>query len=181
MFDANFISTYNDLVKASELQGVALVSVRAEQRPNLGEQLAGERELLLQVMPPQFVAQPEAETRRLVCRSRFAAALGAEEAEWVMEPDGGLDAKGAAILIVVEYLTVFRLPDGAAKDARFPDFAQLFAERNGVFNAWPYFRETVSSMAAKMLLPQVVVPLLNLPPLPWVKEQQGAEGGEKSK
>lgn len=40
-------------------------------------------------------------------------------------------------------------------DAQYRAFAQI----NGVFNAWPYWREFVQNSAARMGLPQLVVPV----------------------
>jgi hypothetical protein len=42
---------------------------------------------------------------------------------------------------------------------------RAFAEYNSTFNAWPYWREFVQSMCARMGLPQVVVPVLPVPAL----------------
>ena len=39
---------------------------------------------------------------------------------------------------------------------------QAFADLNGVFNAWPYFREFVQSATVRMGLPAFVVPVLRL-------------------
>ncbi|WP_169981208.1 hypothetical protein [Tautonia rosea] len=36
---------------------------------------------------------------------------------------------------------------------------EAFASMNGVFNAWPYWREYVQSMAVRMGLPPIVVPV----------------------
>jgi hypothetical protein len=47
----------------------------------------------------------------------------------------------------------------AAQDVR------AFAEFNATFNAWPFWREFVQSMTARMGLPAVVVPLLPVPNL----------------
>jgi hypothetical protein len=37
-----------------------------------------------------------------------------------------------------------------------------FARVNGVFNAWPYFREFVHASVARMGLPSVIVPIYRL-------------------
>jgi preprotein translocase subunit SecB len=39
---------------------------------------------------------------------------------------------------------------------------RAFAELNGVFNAWPYWREYVQSMTTRMGLPPLVVPVFRL-------------------
>ena len=40
--------------------------------------------------------------------------------------------------------------------------ANAFAELNGVFNAWPFWRELVQASAMRMNLPPPVVPLLKI-------------------
>jgi len=37
-----------------------------------------------------------------------------------------------------------------------------FAETNGLYNAWPYWREFVQNTAARMSLPGLTVPVLRL-------------------
>jgi hypothetical protein len=53
----------------------------------------------------------------------------------------------------------YRLAEGtrASKKA-----LNLFAEANGVFNAWPYFREFVQSTTQRMGVPPIVLPLYRL-------------------
>ena len=51
----------------------------------------------------------------------------------------------------------YRLPEGFRVD---PDTLTTFAETNGIYNAWPYWREFVQSTFARMGLPPVVLPLL---------------------
>ena len=51
----------------------------------------------------------------------------------------------------------YRLPEGFRVD---PDTLTTFAETNGVYNAWPYWREFVQSTFARMGLPPVVLPVL---------------------
>ena len=41
-----------------------------------------------------------------------------------------------------------------------PETLTTFAETNGLYNAWPYWREFVQSTFARMGLPPVVLPLL---------------------
>lgn len=53
----------------------------------------------------------------------------------------------------------YRLPEGFHVD---PDTLSTFAETNGVYNAWPYWREFVQSMFARMGLPPVVLPVLRV-------------------
>ena len=43
-----------------------------------------------------------------------------------------------------------------------PEDVQAFAETNGVYNAWPYWREVLQSTAARVGLPGVVAPVFRL-------------------
>jgi len=54
----------------------------------------------------------------------------------------------------------YRLPVGfeASKDE-----LRAFAQVNGVFNAWPYFREIIQTASARMDLPPIVIPLYRRP------------------
>jgi hypothetical protein len=49
---------------------------------------------------------------------------------------------------------------------------QSFANLNGVFNAWPYFREFIQSTFTRMNFPLVVLPLLRLGPPSAVPQQK---------
>lgn len=53
----------------------------------------------------------------------------------------------------------YGLPEGFEST---PEERQAFADLNGVFNAWPYFREFVQSATVRMGLPAFVVPVLRL-------------------
>ena len=67
----------------------------------------------------------------------------------------------------------YRLPEGLDVD---PDILTTFAETNGVYNAWPYWRESVQSTFARMGLPPVVLPLLRAREM---MEKAGAEKAEE--
>lgn len=57
---------------------------------------------------------------------------------------------------------------------------KAFAETNGIFNAWPYFREFVQSSFVRMDLPPVLLPLyrIHLEETDDLVEQE--EGGEEA-
>lgn len=65
--------------------------------------------------------------------------------------------------IQASYGVYYRLPDQLKPSEK---DVQEFAEQNGMFNAWPYLRELLGNLSAKMGLP--------LPPLPLLRVQQGA-------
>lgn len=72
----------------------------------------------------------------------------------------GNEEKPAAVSVKIQYELEYALPD-ELKVTR----AELdaFAKINGVFNAWPYFREIVQSATLRMGLPPVVLPVYRVP------------------
>ena len=57
----------------------------------------------------------------------------------------------------------YKLPEGFAAE---PKEIENFAKVNGLFNAWPYFREFVQSSFTRMNFPLVTLPLLRVLPSP---------------
>ncbi len=53
----------------------------------------------------------------------------------------------------------YRLPKGLAVTRR--DLS-TFAKLNGVFNAWPYWREFIQNTVTRMNLPRIILPLYRL-------------------
>ena len=94
------------------------------------------------------------------------------------KPDGGLSEDGRFFVLAVIELTVADAPQPPAVTMRAKyeleysvpgDFkatkAELraFAEVNGAFNAWPYFREFVQSTSLRMDLPPIILPVYRVP------------------
>lgn len=63
----------------------------------------------------------------------------------------------ALVSIETRFELQYRLPEGFQAD---PETLTAFAETNGIYNAWPYWREFVQSMFVRMGLPPLVLPLL---------------------
>lgn len=59
--------------------------------------------------------------------------------------------------LVAEYLVTDELSDRALEE---------FAEHNGTFHAWPFWREYVHTACARLRIPVVPVPMYRLPPRP---------------
>ena len=53
----------------------------------------------------------------------------------------------------------YRLPHGFAATTK---DLELFAKINGVYNAWPYWRELIQNTLMRMNLPPVTLPLLRM-------------------
>lgn len=55
----------------------------------------------------------------------------------------------------------YKLPEGFAAE---PREIENFAKVNGLFNAWPYFREFIQSTFTRMNFPLVTLPLMRILP-----------------
>lgn len=64
-----------------------------------------------------------------------------------------------AISVKAEYELKYRLPQTFKAPRR---DLHIFAAVNGVFNAWPYWRELIQSIATRMNLPPLTLPLYRL-------------------
>jgi preprotein translocase subunit SecB len=68
------------------------------------------------------------------------------------------ESKEKEIIVTVrgEFELLYGLPKGFDVEQEELD---AFAETNGVFNAWPYFREFIHNMMTRMGLPPLTIPL----------------------
>ena len=66
----------------------------------------------------------------------------------------------------------YRLPAGASRPSE--SDLLVFADATATFNAWPYLREFVQSMLARMDLPRMTLPLLRRRPAPVQSEDHPA-------
>ena len=66
------------------------------------------------------------------------------------------EAKTSVVTVKAAFEITYGLPKGFAVTRR---ELEDFAETNGVFNAWPYWREFIQNMFARMDLPQPALPL----------------------
>ena len=68
-------------------------------------------------------------------------------------------ASSAVVSISVSYELTYRIPTNMSTST---EALTEFAKANGVFNAWPYFREFVHSALARMGLPPFILPVYRL-------------------
>jgi hypothetical protein len=66
---------------------------------------------------------------------------------------------GATIAVAVSFEVNYRIPSNASASE---ETLNEFAEINGIFNAWPYFREFVHAALARMGLPPFILPVYRL-------------------
>jgi hypothetical protein len=72
----------------------------------------------------------------------------------------GSESKPSVAVVKIQYELEYRVPaDFKASRADLTAFAKV----NGVFNAWPYFREIVQAATLRMDLPPVVLPVYRVP------------------
>ena len=87
----------------------------------------------------------------VVIRFAFFAASGpSRTAQRIAEVSATL-----ALRYAIERKALSALDDNAVQD---------FAETNGVYNAWPYWREILQATAARVGLPGIVAPLFRIIP-----------------
>jgi hypothetical protein len=74
-----------------------------------------------------------------------------------------VEGKKMPLHLKVEYELKYRVPkDFKASKAEVSSFAKM----NGIYNAWPYFREYVQTTTQRMNLPPVVLPVYRIPQTP---------------
>lgn len=73
------------------------------------------------------------------------------------------EPKRQPLTLKVEFELRYRVPpEFKATKAEIGSFAKV----NGVYNAWPYFREYVQATMQRMNLPPVILPVYRIPPPP---------------
>ena len=86
----------------------------------------------------------------------------------------GEEVGNALFTVRAEYRLTYRV---VGTEALPPDALHCFAWLNGPYNAWPYWREFVQSMSARMGLPGVVLPVFR-PSGDVVPDPPGSAGSE---
>lgn len=70
------------------------------------------------------------------------------------------DTTTAIVAVNVSFELTYRIPENmSTSEEQLEEFARV----NGVFNAWPYFREFVHASLARMGLPPLIIPVYRLP------------------
>lgn len=64
-----------------------------------------------------------------------------------------------AFKISVSFLLNYKI---GSLDGLDVEHLQAFGEANGIYNAWPYWREYVQNIAARMCLPNLIIPVFRL-------------------
>lgn len=149
VLSAEHKARYNALVGEVNLADVRLIEVSGRVRPEAIPD--GDVELALQVPNPEYRGVYHPDDGVIYCGVRLKATLGPGE------------PREAVVEVFAEYALIYQLPKGAECPE---EISAVFAARNGVFNAWPFFREQVHTLVAKMGLPPLVLPLFRLPPVP---------------
>lgn len=100
-----------------------------------------------------FVVGDDARVARFLKEDGTFVVIATVDARVV--PTGARD-RSPAVSIRASYELTYTLPKGF--DAS-PRELSTFARTNGVFNAWPYWREFIQNAFARMDLPQPVLPV----------------------
>lgn len=143
-----------ELSASAQLEGVVLLKTEGAFHPDRMPNSDADS-LHLSVLRPEFRFSRGDNDDIIFCGSRLVAIVTAVGAH--------ADRKNAVVEVMGEYLLRYTVPKGK----EWPKEALLlFAGRNGVFNAWPFFRELVHSFGARMDMPSLVLPLHRMPLLP---------------
>lgn len=116
-------------------------------RTRITAEQSGPSQLLIQ----HSAATTSSERGRFVVRA-FVVVRVVPDAEMSEEPALGVETILFSFTHELTYLTP---PDKTYSDEALGQFAQL----NGVFNAWPYWRYLVQSFTADMALPRITLPV----------------------
>ena len=146
------------LIAEVEIEGVRLVEANAETKVRSPED-TGAVDLL--VNRTAGISERQ-ENGMFFVVATIRAQLVSEEAK--EEP---------LVSIETSFELQYRLPEGLRVE---PQTLTTFAETNGIYNAWPYWREFVQSTLARMGLPPVVLPLLRAREVKEKTEAEKAEG-----
>lgn len=88
----------------------------------------------------------------------------------------GPDLAGRAGQQRSEFDAAFELDYKLPRDATFSDEqVSAFSRINGLYNAWPYFREFVQNATCRMGLPALTLPLLTAADAAMIAEGKGGE------
>lgn len=74
--------------------------------------------------------------------------------------DGGDEDHPAAVVLDATFRLTYELPDAASFPA---DALEHFAELNGIYNAWPYWRELVQTVTGRVGIDSVLLPVFRPP------------------
>lgn len=129
------------IIAAAQLQNIRLVEIQAKNQIGFGE----------------VVSELTVSTRHR------ATMLAREESSFRVLASLEVRAhreKQTRIRVSVDLELSYELPQGTEKD---PAELEAFANVNGVFNAWPYWREIIQNISTRMGLPPLVLPLFRMP------------------
>ncbi len=141
------VESYNKVVENVSLVDIRLTRTSAESHPERLRE--GDDSVQIEIGTPQYRVTITSTSIHAGARFRVDVISRVER-----------DA-GAIVSIEADYLVTYAL-DHAGDYIE--QAVRLFAEKNGVFNSWPFFRDLAHSLATKMGMPPIVVPLLKLPP-----------------
>lgn len=131
----------NDLIGVVKLDGVRLVETHAVAHVRGA---VGAREVTISIDRVATVPNPP-EAGRFYVRALVAARVEAQTEVLV--------SIGATFELEYEYPEVMTPT---------PEDLAAFAQTNGVFNAWPYWREYLQATLQRMQLPPIVLPLMTM-------------------
>jgi hypothetical protein len=151
--------------RVAQIGGVRLVEANARTRVRTVDEIPDDSGL--SISHGGWVTDGPNEEGDFFVRARMEVKVVGATAEEESKDDPFLSVE-------VAFELAYRLPpEFKASKEELDDFAAV----NGVFNAWPYFREVIQTATGRMNLPPIVIPLYHV----TKEEESGQDSERKSK
>ena len=138
---------YSELVSSVELLSIQLVGFKADlHMENLPVEPNPDWEPILEPIEVETRGSLVPDVPAFYCGVKLGLSFGQEGEEPLVVQNA-------------EYCIVYGIPEDLSVSE---EAVSLFAERNAVFNVWPFWRELAMSTINRMGLPPIVVPLHRL-------------------
>jgi hypothetical protein len=135
------------------------------------------------------------DVRLIDCRSHVEPEASKGKRPYLIERSTGVDTSSESFISVIatfalrspsdadpnkfiidigaSFLLIYKVNDAKTFDA---EALKQFADANGTFNAWPYWREFVQSITTRMGLAPLIVPVWRIGGSPEQRQQQLPDG-----
>jgi hypothetical protein len=145
------------VARVVELEDVRLVRVQAELSVSVDELLADE--CLLVISPIRHSVTYSEENAVLDVEVSVAASLCRPQQDNNSVPTATKPLATASATCALRYSLAASPPPAELRNNLFESFAKI----NGVYNAWPYLRNTIHDVTGRLGIPPVVLPVYRVP------------------
>lgn len=145
------------VARVVELEDVRLVRVQAELNVSVDELFS--EECLLVISPIQHRVIYSEENSVLDVEVGISASLCRPQQDNSTVPTASKPLVTASATCALRYSLPASAPPAELRSRLFESFAKI----NGVYNAWPYLRNTIHDVTARLGIPPVVLPVYRVP------------------